>query len=135
MEAMRDLDADALTRIRGLSLRFPEVEEAALQDRPLFRVRRRRFAIFNGDRAPPRPRWQAFGRSLHLVTDPDERAALTHDPRFRPSPHHGDRGWVALDLDDEAIDSVDWAEIAELLEAGYRHVAATDLLARLDGDA
>jgi len=110
-------------------LRFPEVEEAELQNRPLFRVRSKRFAIFNGDSSPWRPRWRAFGRSLHFVTDPEERPALSDDGRFRVSPHHGDRGWMALDLEG---DDVDWSEIAELLETAYRHVANRELVARLD---
>jgi predicted DNA-binding protein (MmcQ/YjbR family) len=122
-------DERDLSRIRGICLRFPEVEEAALQSRPLFRVRTRRFALFNGEQSPPRPRWRGFGRSLHFVTDPAERPALREDGRFRTSPHHGDRGWMALDLEG---DGVDWREIAELLEAAYRHVASRDLIGRLD---
>jgi predicted DNA-binding protein (MmcQ/YjbR family) len=125
-----DTDARDLARIRRICLRFPEVEETELQNRPLFRVRAKRFAIFNGDSSPPRPRWAAFGRSLHFVTDPEERHALGDDGRFRVSPHHGDRGWMALDLEG---DDVDWSEIAELLETAYRHVANRQLVARLDG--
>jgi hypothetical protein len=123
-----DADAGDLARIRQICLRFPEVEEAELQNRPLFRVRAKRFAIFNGDSSPPRPRWAAFGRSLHFVTDPEERRALSHDGRFRVSPHHGDRGWMALDL--EVV--IDWTEIAELLETAYRHVATRQLVELLD---
>ena len=122
-------DDEGLGRIRVICLAFPEVEEATLQDRPLFRVRRRRFAIVNRRDAPPRPRWAGFGPSLHVMTDPVEREALRHDPRFRASPHHGDRGWLALALDD---DRVDWPELAELLEAGYRTVAGQALVDRLD---
>lgn len=124
-----DADAADLARVRRICLRFPEVEEAELQNRPLFRVRTKRFAIFNGDSSPMRPRWRAFGRSLHFVTDPEERPALSADARFRVSPHHGDRGWMALDL---AVDDIDWAEIAELLETAYRYVASRDLVAMLD---
>src|SRR3954452_10715335 len=114
-------DAGALARIRKACLRFPGTEEAALQGRPLFRVvaGNRRFAIFNGADAPPRPRWNSSGRSLHFVTDPSERDALTADGRFTPSPHHGDRGWLALRLDQGDID---WDEVDELVEAAYRCV-------------
>lgn len=122
-------DARDLARIRRICVRFPEVEEAELQDRPLFRVRAKRFAIFNGELSPSRPRWREFGRSLHFVTDPEERRALGDDGRFRVSPHHGDRGWMALDLERP---DVDWDEIAELLEAAYRHVASRELVAMLD---
>ena len=125
-------DADALRRIRAICRRFPAVEEAVLQDRPLFRVGSRRFAIFNGDASPPRPRWQGAGRSLHLLTDPMEREALEQDPRFRRSPHHGDRGWLALRLD---TDEVDWQEVAELLESAYRQAAGRRRVARWDGQA
>ena len=53
---------------------------------------------------------------------------MSHDGRFRVSPHHGDRGWMALDL--EVV--IDWTEIAELLETAYRHVATRQLVELLD---
>jgi predicted DNA-binding protein (MmcQ/YjbR family) len=122
-------DKGALARLRAICLAFPEAEEATLQDRPLFRVRSRRFALFNGASSPPRPRWNGFGRLLHFVTDPQKREALRQDRRFTTSPHHGDRGWVAISLQESAVDST---ELAELLEAAYRHVAARVLVERLD---
>jgi predicted DNA-binding protein (MmcQ/YjbR family) len=122
-------DESALARLRTICLAFPEAEEAVLQDRPLFRVRTRRFALFNGASSPPRPRWKGFGRSLHFVTDPQEREALRQDRRFTPSPHHGDRGWVAISLEGAAVD---WSELGELLEAAYRHVAGRELVELLD---
>jgi predicted DNA-binding protein (MmcQ/YjbR family) len=121
-----------LARTRAICLRFPEAEEAELQGRPLFRVRTRRFALFNGSDAPPRKRWDGFGRSLHFVTDPQDREALAQDPRFLTSPHHGNRGWMALALE---RDDVDWGEIAELLETAYRQVARRQLIEELDRDA
>ena len=127
---VRNEDERDLSRIRRICLRFPEVEETQLQNRPLFRVHTKRFAIFNGALSPPRPRWQAFGRSLHFVTEPHERQALGDDPRFRISPHHGDRGWMALDL----TDGTDWVEVAELVETAYRTVASRQLASILDRD-
>ena len=124
-------DEGALRRIRAICLSFPDVEEAVLQDRPLFRVGPRRFAIFNGDGSPPRARWQGAGRSLHVLTDPAERPALEQDPRFCPSPHHGDRGWLALRLD---TGGVDWQEVAELLHSAYRQAAGRRRVARCGRD-
>jgi len=95
----------------------------------LFRVTRRRFAIYNGDDAPPRPRWADSGRSIHFLADPTEQAALAQDGRFAPSPHHGDRGWFALRLN---RGDVDWDELGELLEAGYRQAAPQHLVDLLD---
>ena len=66
------------------------------------------------------------------MTEPEEREALRQDPRFRTSPHHGDRGWMALGLDAEPTD---WSEVAELLETAYRQVASRELIAELDGGA
>ena len=115
------LDEVALGRVRAICQQFAGSDEGELQKRPLFRVGRRRFAIFNGRTSPPRPRWNASGRSLHFLADPLEIDALRQDRRFWSSPHHGDRGWLAITLDDLA--AVDWDEIAELLESGYRQVA------------
>ena len=124
-----EADDVVLGRIRARCAGWPEVEETELQDRPLFRVRQRRFAIVNLATSPPRPRWDGFGRSLHVLADAGELDALLADPRFRPSPHHGSSGWVAVTIDAE---TVDWVEIGELLESGYRRAAGRDLAATLD---
>jgi predicted DNA-binding protein (MmcQ/YjbR family) len=112
-------DRVALERVRRICLGFARTEESELQNRPLFRVGKRRFAIFNGAGSPPRPRWNASGRSLHFLSDPLEVEALRQDRRFAASPHHGNRGWMALRLDTRAVD---WNEVAELLESAYRQV-------------
>jgi hypothetical protein len=112
-------DAQALERIRAICLGFAGVEEAELQARPLFRVGRRRFAIFNGATSPARPRWNSSGRSLHFLADPLDLDALVQN-RFAPSPHHGHRGWMAIPVD---AASTDWTEVAELLTSAYQQVA------------
>jgi predicted DNA-binding protein (MmcQ/YjbR family) len=123
MDFDRD-DVEALARIQRVCLAFPGARQAELQGRPLFRVGRRRFAIFNGVGSPPRPRWDRSGRSLHFVTDPAERDALRQDERFIASPHHGDRGWLSLRIDRD----VDWVEVAELLDSAYRQTAPRHIL-------
>ena len=120
----RDLADDeqtALARIRAICATFEGAAESLLQDRPLFHVKRRRFAIFNGASSPSSPRWSAAGRSLHFLSDPGERHALLQDPRYTPSPHHGDRGWLAIRLD---ADAVDWRELTELLHAAHGQVVS-----------
>lgn len=112
-------DAAWVERLRGICLAFQGAEEDQLAGRPLFHVRRRRFAIFNGESSPPRKRWEGTGRSLHFLADPDERDSLRQDSGFSPSPHHGDRGWFGLSLDT----GVEWQEIEELLQSAYRQVA------------
>jgi predicted DNA-binding protein (MmcQ/YjbR family) len=111
-------DELALDRIRRICFGLGGVEEVTIQDRPLFRVGRRRFAIFNGEEAPARVRWARTGRSLHFLSDPAERESLRQDGRFSPSPHHAASGWLALVLDDDT----DWDEVAELLDAAHRQV-------------
>ena len=108
-------DEHVLGRVRRICLALDGADEGELQGRPLFRVGRRRFAIFNGHGSPPRPRWESSGRSLHFLSDPSERDAFRQDPRFVLSPHHGDRGWFAIRLDD----AVDWSELAEILHAAH----------------
>jgi predicted DNA-binding protein (MmcQ/YjbR family) len=113
-------DIAALDRVRKICLRLPGTDEAELQDRPLFRVGRRRFALFNGQSSPNRPRWNSSGRSLHFLADPLELDALRQDGRFAASPHHGHRGWLTVRLD---TNDIGWDELTELLESAHRQVA------------
>ena len=112
-------DDEALQRVRVLCRALPDADEGKLQDRPLFRVGNRRFAIFNGETSPARKRWADSGRSLHFLADPDDIDALRADARFAASPHHGDRGWLALAIEDDT----DWDEVAELLAAAHARVS------------
>lgn len=109
-------DEEVLERLRQLCAAFDDCDEGLLQNRPLFHVHRRRFAIFNGESSPARLRWARAGRSIHFLSDPSERDALLQDPRFTRSPHHGERGWLAIRVEP---DTADWAELAELLEAAH----------------
>ncbi len=94
-------DATALLRLRDVCRDLAGADEGELQGRPLFRVGRRRFTIFNGSASPPRSKWSSSGRSLHFLADPLELDALGQDPRFSRSPHQGSSGWLALSLEDQ----------------------------------
>ncbi len=123
-------DIEVLEGIRDLCGGLPGAEESLLQDRPLFHVRRRRFAIFNADSVPFRKRWQGFARSIHFATHPEVRQTCEADDRFLVSPHHGFRGWMALDLKRGAVD---WTEVRTLIVQAYRHVANKQFIEEFDG--
>jgi predicted DNA-binding protein (MmcQ/YjbR family) len=121
-DAGADADVDPfLVAMRGCCLAFPEVEEVEYWGGQLFRVRRRRFALY--ERARNGSRW------FHVLAAADERPALEADPRFAPSPHHPHQGWLRADLGTAALPL---AEVAELLESAYRRVAGRELLAVLE---
>jgi predicted DNA-binding protein (MmcQ/YjbR family) len=106
-----------IVRVRRICLALPGAEESVLQDRPMFHVRRRRFALVNLAASPARARWDGCGESLHFLADADELPALLADDRFTPSPHHGDRGWLMVRLDGNV--DIDWSELAELLRSAH----------------
>jgi hypothetical protein len=112
-------DLDAFGPIREICLRFDGAEEAELRARPLFRVGRRRFALFNGASSPPLPRWNGSDQSLHSGYAGRGRA-LREDTRFGASPHRGHRGWLVVRLD---VGVIEWDEIADLLRSAYLQVA------------
>ena len=116
-----------LENLRHICARFPEAQEDTLQDRPMFHVRRRRFAILNSETFPYRKRWATSGDSLHFATDEQLRTTLSSDTFFS-SPHHGFRGWRAIKLSS----NTNWREISSLLARAYRSVAAKELVTELD---
>ena len=124
---MFDDDDPLLWRLRRLCLALPEVEERVSHGRPTWRVAKQ-FAQYGGGERT------ADGHVRHehallFVPDPGEIGALDHDERFFVPMYAGTAPWRAIDL---ARPSVDWEEIAELVDASYREVAGKRLLAELD---
>ena len=111
----RPTDPPATARVRALCLGFAGVEERLSHGEAAWFVRGRSFATM-ADHHHHDNRlavWLAApaGRQESLVeTDP---------ARFFRPPYVGHRGWVGAYLDAQ---SVDWGELAELLEAAYRLV-------------
>ena len=122
-----DEDDPLLARLRSLALALPGADEKVSHGRPTF-FTKKVFAIFGGvikgDHAS-----HALRRALVFLPDDAERPALLDDPRFVVPGYEGAYGWLALDLQGEAVD---WDEVAELLESSYRATAPVRRVAELD---
>ncbi len=113
-------DDPYLTEIRAICLALPETIEKEAWGRPTFRAGKM-FAVFSGHEGHP--------YALEFKPEPDEAPALAQDPRIYVPPYSGPGGWLALDL---TAATVDWEEIAELVESSYRLVALKRMLKALD---
>ena len=119
---MREL----IERIRAICLAFPEVTERPSHGTPTFFVRDKKafvYAWISGHHDNQFPHlWCAAppGAQQELIAAEPETV-------FRP-PYVGGRGWLGVRLDGD----VDWDEIAELCQDGYRTVAPPGLVKRLD---
>ena len=112
----------ALTRLRKLCLALPETHEVEAWGEPTFRVRNKLFAMYasaGNHHGAGRPAvWckaASENQDLMVRTAPD---------RFFVPPYVGPSGWVGVWLDR----NVDWKELGQLLEDGYRMVAPKRLL-------
>lgn len=113
-----------LEKVRASCTSFPEVEERVSHGEPAWFVAGGKMFVTYADHhhddrvaiwcgAPP-------GVQETLVSaDPESF--------FRP-PYVGHRGWIGIYLDVP----VNWDEVAELIEGGYRMVAPSRLVATLD---
>ncbi|MBI3925606.1 MAG: DUF1801 domain-containing protein [Armatimonadetes bacterium] len=110
---------DNLERLRQLCLSFPETRETVSHGHPTFWAGKKTFAVY-GLYSPS----LAFKAGLRA-------AELEEDPRFFPTPYMAHAGWASLRLEGD----VDWDEVRELLEHGYRQVATQKLKRALDGEA
>lgn len=122
---MASARTDPLARIRAICVAFPEVTERLSHGAPTWFAGSSTFASLWADghhdlqfphlwcAAPP-------GAQAELIaTDPD---------RFFRPPYVGSRGWVGIRL----TGRVNWSELAELLQDGYRTVARKRMILKLD---
>lgn len=114
-------DDPYLTDLRAVCLTLPESAEVEAWGRPTFRAGKKLFAVFGSHDDHP---W-----SVVFKPEPAERPALLADARFYVPPYFGAGGWLALDF---AAATVDWDEVAELMECSYRQVALKRMLKALD---
>jgi hypothetical protein len=116
---------DLCDQVRRICLAFPGVSERTSHGAPAFFAGKQFVQLWaNGHHDHEFPH-------LWCAAPPDHQEELiASDPgRFFRPPYVGHRGWVGMRL----VDSVDWAEVAELCEDAYRTVAARKLVAELDG--
>lgn len=116
-------DDPVLNRLRQVALAFPEATEVITFGRPTFRCGKMFGQFGGGVKGGDR-----FDTSVLFKVDESERAALQQDPRFFFPAYMGPFGWLGLDLSKKP----DWTEVAELLDASYRMIAAKKHIKRLD---
>lgn len=111
-----------LARLRSIALALPEAEERVSHGRPwFFHAGGSAFLVYgSGTRGPEKVR---HPRAAVVHVDADELPARAADSRFFVPAYLRPRGWLGIDLDD-----VDWTEVAELVDASWRHHAPRRLL-------
>lgn len=119
------LSSDELRdRVRQLCLAYPEVAEEPFGVHSTFKVRQKSLAHYMDNH-------HGDGRlALWCKALPGVQAILVGSApeRYFVPPYVGPRGWVGLRLDR----SVDWSEVADLVDDAYRLAAPKRLLARLE---
>lgn len=123
---MFDEDDPLLAHVRRVALGFPEAVERISHGRPNFHTTRT-FCYYGGSQRID-GEWVGHDRAVVIRPDPGDEPALRQDPRFWVPAYLGPSGWLGIDLDAD----VDWAEIAELIDASYRVTAPTRLVRELD---
>ena len=113
-----------LERLRQICLALPEAQEKETWGDPTWRVRDRIFAMQKGNFPGGRP-------SVWFKAHAGAQGALvgTAPERFFVPPYVGHKGWVGVYVDGR---SVDWDELADLIEESYRLIAPKRLVAALD---
>lgn len=115
---------DPVECVRQICLSFPEATEKVSHGEPSwFAGRGKQFAMFalhhHDDRVAL---WLAAGEGV-------QDSLVASDPAhfFKP-PYVGSRGWLGVFLD---VPSVDWHQLEDLLEDGFRQVATKKLIEQL----
>ena len=120
---MRTLD-DPLDRLRRICLALPETTERMSHGEPTFFVRDKKTFVTYADH-------HHDDRLAFWCAAPEGFQSMLVEAapeRFFVPPYVGHRGWIGVRLDVQ----VDWDEIATIVDAAYRVVAPTSLLAELD---
>jgi predicted DNA-binding protein (MmcQ/YjbR family) len=122
-------DDFGLSELRRIALDFPEATEKISHGRPVFSAPKM-FAVYGGSSKRVTPgEMTPFPHAVLIKVDDTDAKALDQDARFFFPAYLGPYGWLGLDF---TAANVDWAEVAELVDASYRLVAPKKLLKQLD---
>src|SRR5687767_5061364 len=115
----------ALDRVRAICLALPETSERPSHGAPTFFAGSKTFVMFMDDHHDDGR--LAIWCSAPLGAQGD--LVRADGERFFVPPYVGHRGWLGIRLDRD----VDWHELAQLIEDGYRMVATKRAIAKLAG--
>jgi hypothetical protein len=122
------MENELAERLRAICLALPEVTERASHGAPTW---------FVGDKKSFVTLWADGHHDNHFphlwcAAPPGAQAAAigVDSTRFFRPPYVGGRGWIGVRLDTPP--AIDWTEIGDLCEDGYRAVAPAKLIAQLD---
>lgn len=116
-----------IERLRRICLALPEVTERLSHGEPSFFVRgKKQFVMYADHHHDDR-----LGFWCHAPAGAQSELVGSSPERFFVPPYVGHRGWVGVFLD---VPVVDWDEIAEIVQDGYRMVAPKTLIAQLDAE-
>ncbi len=125
---MYDDEDPSLARVRALALALPGAQEKVSHGRPAF-FTTKVFAYYGGSLKVDGD-WRQHPRSVMVLLDEDDRAALLDEERTFVPAYLGPSGWLGVDL--PAPDVEGWDEVGELLDASFRRTAPARLVSRLD---
>ena len=119
-----------LAQVRTIALGFPEAFEKVSWGRPVF-CAPKIFVMYGGSvKTEVKGEYRQYPYSILVKVDESDRKALEQDSRFFFPAYMGPSGWLGLDL--AAKKKVDWAEVAELIDASFRMTAPKKLIKLLD---
>jgi hypothetical protein len=119
--------ADTIEQLRAICLDLPGATEKLAWGEPTFRAPKM-FAMVDND----------HHNSGHLAVwvrstlDAQDVLVDANPDRFFVPPYMGKSGWIGIRIGDP---DVDWGEVIDLIEDGYRLVAPKKLLAELDAQS
>jgi len=109
-----------VVRLREICLAFPETVEVPAWGRPTFRAGKKIFVVVGSSMDQP--------LSITFKPTSEERLAYLQRDGFWSPPYWGPGGWLAVNIEG----TVDWTELAEIIDSSYREVALARQIKALD---